>query len=74
MFSYFLAFENYKNYKEIFEECLSLFKGKIVIFHLKDFIVENDSLKQQQKLNISLTTHLQLPFANDPFSPIYKNN
>ena len=42
----FLAFENYKNYKEIFEECLSLFKGKIVIFHLKDFIVENDSLKQ----------------------------
>lgn len=42
----FLAFENYQNYKEIFEECLELFDGKIVIFHLKDFIIENDSLKQ----------------------------
>ena len=42
----FLAFENYQNYKEIFEECLEVFKGKIVIFHLKDFVVENESLKQ----------------------------
>ena len=42
----FLAFENYQNHKEIFEECLELFDVKIVIFHLKDFIIENDSLKQ----------------------------
>lgn len=42
----YLAIENYKNYKEIFEECLKLFEGKIVIFHLKDFIIENESLKQ----------------------------
>ena len=42
----YLAISNYKNYKEIFEESLKLFKGRIVIFHLKDFIVENDALKQ----------------------------
>ncbi len=42
----YLAYSNYQNYKEIFEDCLSLFKGKIVIFHLKDFVVENESLKQ----------------------------
>lgn len=42
----YLAFENYQNYKEIFEECLDVFNGKIVIFHLKDFIVENNALKQ----------------------------
>lgn len=42
----YLAISNYQNYKEIFEEALKLFKGKIVIFHLKDFIIENDALKQ----------------------------
>lgn len=42
----YLAYSNYQNYKNIFEECLELFKGKIVIFHLKDFIVEDESLKQ----------------------------
>ncbi len=42
----YLAYSNYQNYKDIFEECLELFKGKIVIFHLKDFIIEDESLKQ----------------------------
>ena len=42
----FLDISNYENYKEIFEEALELFKGKIVIFHLKDFIVVDNSLKQ----------------------------
>lgn len=42
----YIALENYKNYKEIFEECLELFNGKIVIFHLKDFTVEETGLKQ----------------------------
>lgn len=42
----YLAFENYLNYKEIFEECLDVFKGKIVIFHLKDFVIEDNNLKQ----------------------------
>lgn len=42
----YLSIQNYMDYKAIFEECLSLFKGKIVIFHLKDFIVEQDALKQ----------------------------
>ncbi|MDE5715431.1 MAG: sugar phosphate isomerase/epimerase [Anaeroplasmataceae bacterium] len=42
----YIAFCNYESYKDIFEECLKLFKNKIVIFHLKDFIVENESLKQ----------------------------
>lgn len=42
----YLSVTNYKQYKEIFEECLTLFAGKIVIFHLKDFIVEDGALKQ----------------------------
>lgn len=42
----YLSISNYEFYKEIFEECLELFKGKIVIFHLKDFIVVDDALKQ----------------------------
>ena len=42
----YLDISNYQNYKEIFERCLDLFKGKIVIFHLKDFILENNSIKQ----------------------------
>lgn len=42
----YLDISNYQNYKDIFEECLELFAGKIVIFHLKDFIIENNSLKQ----------------------------
>lgn len=42
----YLSITNYERYKEIFEDALSLFAGKIVIFHLKDFIVENQALKQ----------------------------
>lgn len=42
----YLAISNYQSYKEIFEECLELFKEKIVIFHLKDFIIEDGNLKQ----------------------------
>lgn len=42
----YLAYSNYQNYKAIFDDCLELFKGKIVIFHLKNFIIEDESLKQ----------------------------
>lgn len=42
----YLAISNYESYKDILEECLDLFKGKIVIFHLKDFKVEDGALKQ----------------------------
>ncbi len=42
----YLSIDNYERYKEIFEECLDLFKGKIVIFHLKDFIIQDGALKQ----------------------------
>ncbi len=42
----YLAIDNYQNYKDIFEECLSLFAGKIVIFHLKDFVIADGKLKQ----------------------------
>lgn len=42
----YLAMENYKNHTMIFDECLRLFEGKIVIFHIKDFVVENGALKQ----------------------------
>lgn len=42
----YLDISNYQNYKNIFEEALDLFNGKIVIFHLKDFVVVDNSLKQ----------------------------
>ena len=42
----YLAISNYENYKEILEECFKLFKGRSVIFHLKDFIIEDGALKQ----------------------------
>ena len=42
----YLAISNYEKYKEILEECFKLFKGRIVIFHLKDFIIEDGALKQ----------------------------
>lgn len=42
----YLAMENYMNHTAIFDECLKLFKDKIVIFHIKDFIIEDNALKQ----------------------------
>src|SRR5690606_33265265 len=42
----FLNIDNHANHLEIFKEVLELFKEKIVIFHLKDYIVENGKLKQ----------------------------
>jgi len=42
----YLSIDNYASRMLIFEEALALFKSDIVIFHLKDFIVENSQLKQ----------------------------
>lgn len=42
----FLNIDNYKNRMDIFKESLMLLKEHIVIFHLKDFIVENEKLVQ----------------------------
>ena len=42
----YIAIENHMNYKEIFEEALSLFKGKIVLFHLKDYDIIDGNVKQ----------------------------
>lgn len=42
----YLNMENYTQSKEIFERCLELLKGKIRIFHLKDFRVEGGKLVQ----------------------------
>ena len=42
----FLHIGNYQNRNHIFLEAIGLLKDKIVIFHLKDFIVENNTLKQ----------------------------
>jgi len=42
----YLSIDNYQNHTKIFDECLELFKGKIVIFYLKDFVVEDNALKQ----------------------------
>lgn len=45
LFNY-LHLGNYHEMKEIFERSLELFKDKIIIFHLKDFIVQDDKLIQ----------------------------
>ena len=42
----FLNIENYHQRMDILEESIKLLKEHIVIFHLKDFIIENDKLKQ----------------------------
>ena len=42
----YLSIDNHENRYEIFKEALELLKDKIVLFHLKDYIVENDKLKQ----------------------------
>lgn len=42
----FLNIDNYENRMEIFKESLELLGEHIVIFHLKDFIIEDNKLKQ----------------------------
>lgn len=42
----YLYIGNYGNAEAILDECLELFHDNIIIFHIKDFIVENNSLKQ----------------------------
>ena len=42
----YLDITNYERQTEIFDECLKLFGGKIVIYHLKDFIVQDGKLVQ----------------------------
>lgn len=42
----YLSIGNYQTHTEIFDECLELFRGKIVIFHIKDFLVVDGALKQ----------------------------
>ncbi len=42
----YLSIDNYMNHEKIFDECLELFKDRIVIYHIKDFVIEDGSLKQ----------------------------
>jgi sugar phosphate isomerase/epimerase len=42
----FLNMNNYSNHIEILNRCFDLFKDKIAVFHLKDFIVVNGKLIQ----------------------------
>lgn len=42
----YLHINNHQNHVELLKECLILFKEHIVIFHLKDYVVIGDQLKQ----------------------------
>lgn len=42
----YLDISNYEKRYEIFDEAINLLKERVVIFHLKDFIVENNKLIQ----------------------------
>ena len=42
----YLDSSNYNSYLEILDEGLKTFAGKIVVFHMKDFIVEDGKVKQ----------------------------
>ena len=44
----YLAYDNYDKQIEIFDECLELFKDRIIIFHIKDFIVDEENQKLVQ--------------------------
>lgn len=42
----YLSNENYQNYLNILNDAIAILKDRTVIFHLKDFIVEDGKLKQ----------------------------
>ncbi len=42
----YLDSSNYNDYMSILDEGLKLFAGKIVVFHMKDFVVEDGKVKQ----------------------------
>lgn len=42
----FLNAENTDQHTQIFDECIALFADKIDVFHLKDFVLEENKLKQ----------------------------
>lgn len=44
----YLDYSNYKEQLNIFDECQELFKDKIVIYHLKDFVVDDENKKLVQ--------------------------
>lgn len=41
----YLYIENHEQRKQIFEDCLNLFKGKICGFHMKDYVVNGGELE-----------------------------
>lgn len=41
----YLAYENYMMQEKIFDDCLTLFEDRIMIFHIKDFIVDDENQK-----------------------------
>lgn len=42
----FLNIDNYKDHTKIFDEAIKLYKDKIVIFHIKDFIINENEFIQ----------------------------
>lgn len=42
----YLDMSNYNSYMDILDEGLATFAGKIVVFHMKDFVVEDGKIKQ----------------------------
>jgi sugar phosphate isomerase/epimerase len=42
----YLDMSNYSDYLAILKEGLKTFAGKIIVFHMKDFIIENGAIKQ----------------------------
>lgn len=41
----YLNYENYKSQYEIFDQAITLLKDKVVLFHLKDYIVDHENKK-----------------------------
>ena len=39
----YLSIDNHQDHTKIFDECLDLFKGRIVIFHIKDYIITEEN-------------------------------
>lgn len=65
----YLSIDNHREHCEIFDQALDKFKDKIVLFHLKDYVVEDDKLKQ-----VGLGQGiLNLPYILSKINELYPN-
>ena len=63
----YLYIGNYQNREAIFQECLELFKDKIKVFHIKDFVIENDQIVEVEIGKGIMGWHKFLPIIKEKY-------